>query len=253
MKQELFGVCAPASFDEAPSSWASRAAASQGLTPDQLCRRLGMPRRRDLDVNFSFQDTRQIAVLCGLQPNVFDFACRMVRTGSALRMAKPLLWSEGTRPRYRFCSKCLQDQHTPYFPVHWRFDAWRLCFTHRCLMEEDCWNCHAPVILPRKMAEGGVGGAGITFMSQCFHCSELLWRVDPIYVDGLPRSSLSPLQAAQLANGCALVSAVAHGHTRNLLGKRVRVDTELRFREKLELFASGSTLSPSTFRGRRPI
>lgn len=248
MKQELFGVCAPA-FDEAPSSWLSRAALSQALTLHEFCKWLGIPRRRDIDSSFCTQETRQIAVRCGLRPNAFDFACRMLRVSSALRMKKPVLWSGGSWPRYRFCPSCLQDQSTPYFPVHWRFDPWRLCFRHRCLMEEECWKCQAPVILPRRM-EQGAGGNGITFLSQCFGCSELLWRVAPIHVDRLSPSRLSPLAAAQLQNGCAFVSAVAHGRMTSLLGRAARIEKELPLMERLQLIATGDELSPRMFRAK---
>lgn len=87
-------------------------------------------------------------------------------------------------------------------------------------------------------------------MSQCFHCAELLWRVAPVYLDSLSPSRLSPLQAVQLTNGCALVSAIAHGYMKSLQGRTVRIDTELRLGERLELIASGSALSPDMFRGR---
>lgn len=247
MKQEIFGVCAPA-FDEAPSSWLSRAAATQALTPRDLCKWLGLPPRRDVDSSFCIQQTREIAVRCGLRSDSFDFACRMLRVGSALRMKRAVLWSDQGRPRYRFCPKCLQDQSTPYFPVHWRFDPWRLCFRHQCLMEEECWNCHEPAILPRHMQQAA-GGTGVTFMSQCFGCSELLWRIAPIYVNQLPSSMLSPLGAAQLANGCAFVSAVAHGRMTNLLGRRVRIETELPLMERMQLLVGGEQLSPGRFRG----
>lgn len=247
MKQEIFGVCAPA-FDEAPSSWLSRAAASQALTPRELCKWLGLPPRRDVDSSFCIQQTRQIAVRCGLRPSAFDFACRMLRVGSTLRMKRAVLWSDRGRPRYRFCPRCLLDQSTPYFPVHWRFDPWRLCFRHQCLMEEECWKCQAPIHLPVHMLRAA-GGTGVTFMSQCSGCSELLWRVAPIYVDRLPLTMLSPLGAAQLANGCAFVSAVAHGHMTGLLGRTVQIERELPLMERMQLLAAGDELSPRAFRG----
>ncbi|MCR6480687.1 TniQ family protein [Variovorax sp. ZS18.2.2] len=249
MKQELFGVCEP-EFDESPSSWLSRAAASQAMSLRELCRWLEIPYRRDMDAGFCNLKTRQVEARCGLRPRVFDFPCRMLRVGSALRTVRPALWSERGRSRYRFCPKCFEDQHTPYLPVHWRFDPWRLCFKHRCMMEDACWKCHMPILLPEKMEQGGADGKGITFMSQCFHCSELLWRVAPIYVDQLAPLVLSPLQEVQLQNGCAFVSAIAHGYMTNLLGRAVRIAKELPLMERMQLLASGDSLSPNAIRQR---
>ncbi len=229
-------MCRP-DFLEAPTSWLCRGAASQGLTFKELCRWLGVGDRNDVDVNFTRKDVRKIAARCGLPPSSFDLVQRIFCVGVSLRLQNEVLLRVEKMPRYRFCPLCLRDQTTPNFPVHWRFNPWRMCYTHECLMEDRCPHCRAAVMLQTPMEKGGPQGRGIAFLSQCSCCGDLLWKTPPVFVGSLPLHRLSMLDAARLRNGCAFLSAVAHGRMSNPFCKALSVDQGLQMMERFGLIA----------------
>ena len=247
MNQELFGMCKP-EFLEAPTSWLCRGAASQGLSFKELCAWLGVGNRNDVDSNFASGDVQKIAGRCGFPLSSFDLVKRILCVGTSLQLQEEVLLRAEKIPRYRFCPLCLRDQATPNFPVHWRFNPWRMCYTHECLMEDRCPHCRAPVLLQSPMDDGGPQGRGIAFLSQCSCCGDLLWKTTPVFVESLPPNRLSMLDAARLRNGCAFVSAVAFGRMSSPFFKTPSVDQGLQLMERFGLIAGAEFPTAEEFR-----
>ena len=246
MIEELFGVCRPELL-EAPASWMTRAAAGQGLTLKELCRWLGVRQRNDVDMNFHLSDIGRIAKCCGLLPQTFDQVQRILSEGASLRLVGEVFLRLDGNPRYRFCPLCLKEQGTPHFPVHWRLGPWRMCHTHHCLMEDHCPHCRAPVVFVATDA-ASVRRRDITFLSQCACCADLLWKVQPVFVEALPPHRLSPLEAARLRNGCAFASALAHGRMSSPFCKSISSVQGLPLMERFGLLAGATFPSADQFR-----
>nr|MDP2190887.1 TniQ family protein [Rhodoferax sp.] len=146
INQRFFGIPLPEEV-EAPSSWFPRAASSQGASLREFTKMLGFSDQVDIDQQFIAMAPRHIAQVCGLPAHSFDFVHRMLEQARDLKMSHSVLLTHRKRPRYRYCPMCLKTQRTPYFPVHWRFDVWRMCYHHMCMMEDKCGHCHRVVVL----------------------------------------------------------------------------------------------------------
>lgn len=140
--EHLYGVSRP-EFQEAPSSWLSRAAMSQDIELDVMCRWLGLSSARDMDVALAESDLAQIACRCNFDAGAFGCVAPMMYTCKALHLKMPLLLQEHGCANYRFCPLCLKEQATPHIPLHWRFSPCRMCLVHQCLLEVRCLRCGA--------------------------------------------------------------------------------------------------------------
>ncbi len=111
---------------ESPASWLSRMALMQGAHVKELLSYLNIDMQSDIDLQMATLDTSLLAKVCGLPESSFGFMKHMF---SQLREiegdGKTFLLQKDSLARYRFCPRCLGEQHTPHFPVHWRFKAWR--------------------------------------------------------------------------------------------------------------------------------
>lgn len=170
----LHGVPSPTEL-ESPASWLTRAALSQGASPQEFCKFLGINYRRDLDLCFTREVIRNVSAKCGLNPRAFDFGRHMF-TGlmSFDRKGDKFLLVGKTGARYRYCPVCLKEQTIKHFPVHWRFKAWRYCPEHDCLMEDRCRSCGMHVELPAHLMDGGPDQSGVAFLHQCVACANPL-------------------------------------------------------------------------------
>lgn len=172
---------------------------------------LGFPQQKDADLSFLRMQHDSVAAMCGLEGGVFDQAYRVLRLALSLDMRNPVLYSAEEQSRYRFCSECLISLRTPYFPLHWRFNAYRMCKRHQCLMEENCPHCGAMVCPEESLAIFGKIRRSRTFSSQCFRCSKFLWDMIPLKVDDIPDRLFNKNERMQLANGSAFFAALVAG------------------------------------------
>ncbi len=170
----LYGVPSPIEM-ESPASWLTRAALSQGVSPREFCKFLGFKVGKDIDLCITREAIRNISLKCGIDPRAFSFSRHMFsglmsfdRQGTRF-----LLFGKGGA-RYRYCPVCLKEQTAKHFPVHWRFNAWRYCPLHECLMEDRCRACGLFVELPGHLMEAGPEKEGIAYLNQCLGCGVLL-------------------------------------------------------------------------------
>lgn len=233
--EHLYGVSAP-EFQEAPSSWLSRAAMSQDVEVRELCGWLGLMFTDDMDVALADSDLAQIADRCGFDVGAFGCVARMLHTCMKLPLQMPLLLHGHSSPIYRFCPLCLKEQVTPHIPLHWRFSPWRLCPVHDCLLEVHCLRCGAWVLLPRRLRISGAAPIATAFLSQCWKCGALLWKMKPLLLSDLVPHRLSPLEVARLRNGCAVVAAIAQDRMICSFSKRMRIEYGLPLLERRGYF-----------------
>lgn len=210
-QQRLYAVPAPLLL-ELPSSWLPRVALSQGESLNGVKRFLGFSQKADVDRDFlDMEHPTRVAEMCGLDVEVFDDAARVFRYAHSLEMCNPIFLQEGAVPRYRFCMECLKECRTPYFPLHWRIDAYRVCAVHRCLMEDNCPHCGAMVCPLQDWAACGVSRGSHTFASQCLQCSKFLWRGVPLKIDAIPKRVFAQKERLRLMYGGVFVGSILTG------------------------------------------
>ncbi len=156
---------------EAPASWLSRAAQSQGIGAGTLLRFLGIRPNLDVDFHFLSRRFRGIATACGLDSNAFAEARKVM---GGLRKVdikgEGFLFRSGRRARYRFCPRCISGRRTPYFSMESRLEAWRCCPDHACMMEDGCWRCGSEVELPFSPGIDGLRLPQCHSLAQCPRC-----------------------------------------------------------------------------------
>lgn len=197
---------------ESPASWVTRAALSQGVSADELMAYFGLPVNCDPDLMIVGSALPDVIERSGLSMSSFSFAEHMF---SGLKSIDPngenlLLWTKNGRSRYRFCPLCLHESDCPYFPLHWRFKAWRWCPIHDCLLSDYCPHCHREVILPGSMITGGRKNEGVPYLNQCLHCAENLDADLESAERVMLEESFRGWEEAVLINGRAVLAAVFH-------------------------------------------
>lgn len=210
--QTLFAVPRVERF-EALSSWIGRLALSQGTNLRELSKYFGFDCQCDVDLLTSHEQQTQVLRACGLRRDALDLPRRVIDN---LRLVAPdggrFLATIKGRPRYRFCAGCLRDMQNVYFPLHWRFVAWRACPTHNCLLEDQCPHCGSAITLPVSMLSGGRNRKTIWRLSDCQCCGKQLTALNPckLYDAKGPRITLA--ERAIVKNGQALLAALYYGH-----------------------------------------
>lgn len=150
--RELNAVPVPTQY-ESPSSWFTRFSLSQGVSVHALSQAVNLSSRAaDFDLHFASaveNGTMDIELMKALQPSVSAF--RALREPSArisFRLLYPFTTSGRPRAIHRFCRECLAQSPSSSFHAHWRFQAYRVCINHGCLLEDCCRACRALVMLP---------------------------------------------------------------------------------------------------------
>lgn len=249
VNQRLYAVPKP-EFVEAPSSWLRRVAARQAVSIRQTGRFLGFRMSRDCDEQIVTMDASHLAGVTGLAEDVFEDVRRMLTLALSLRMKTPVLLREKGMPRYRFCVECLAGMRTPYIPVFWRMDAYRLCTVHQCLLEDHCPHCGAMVCPQSDFGMNGSMRSDVSMLSQCMACSKFLWDVLALKIKAISRKLLSKEDRNRLMNGRVFVAALFHGQAQYPGQEFIDAREAAERAERLGLFASGSHLAAGYFRDR---
>jgi hypothetical protein len=199
----------PVLFLEAPSSWLTRAALSQGVEVNELLAHLGLGRERDSDLEFLGVKFRDIQRLCALPPDAFAVTRRIFKSVLDLGSTgeRLLLKTEEGTPRYRVCPSCLSEQQTPYHAIHCRFAAWCYCPVHECLLQDSCWSCRAAIALPASLIARGRLEGLCAYLSQCLGCAKSHCRAPLVSLTAVS-PFLSSFESDLLANGRATLAAL---------------------------------------------
>lgn len=213
-RQELVAVPRPELL-ESPSSWITRFALTQGTEVAELASFLNLTLEGDFDLSFSGGGHRRLGVRCGVGPE--DFLLMEMMFGRLQKIDKTghiYLLSQDGFPQYRYCPACLSGQTTNYFPLHWRFKAWRLCPLHDVLLHDRCPHCEAVVVLPNDQICGGRGRRGIASIGDCFVCGKSLYLNRPQNRFEASRGQITPKERLLYSNGRALLAALYTGCVR---------------------------------------
>lgn len=196
---------------EAISSWLSRAALSQGVSLGELQAFLGWGTARDdLDLWFG----------AWFKECSFDGEPIFHRLEHARQLMSQLVdgpWSSqrmlldgGATGRYRYCPICFDTDSLPFFRQEWRFDAWRACAVHGCLMEDRCPDCGTPPTLPFSMLYAA-RHRGVALLDECRTCGGSLRGAKPVRLHDAVHAGIDPWALALMANGRALIAALRLG------------------------------------------
>lgn len=205
-----FGVPPPFPF-EAPSSWLSRLAFAQGLgSLDELASFLDLQLGIDLDWHLRGEALQTLRQRCGLSPSSFAIAHR-VMGGAAASGVSPhrlLLIDKAGAARFRCCPGCIAERRVAYFDIHWRFQAWRACPVHHCLLIDACPSCASALIHPMHMESTAASRAGHASLGRCPRCASQLGAAAVRTSATEEIARLGKREKARLANGRALLAAL---------------------------------------------
>lgn len=208
---QLVGVPRLIGF-ESPGSWLSRAALSQGVTPGELLEYFGVCKRADPDLFLTDASLAFITSRCGLPAEDFAFAMKMFdRLKRVDPEGKIFLLRQQRLATSSYCPVCLYQLRVKHLMVHWRFQAWRYCPLHGCMMEDRCRACGEELSVPAEMLLGGPQKEGIAYLDHCMACGHQLsahWK--SVYAS-VKLDLLSTWARGQLGRGRALLSALHHG------------------------------------------
>lgn len=208
--KELFGVPQPCPM-ESPSSWLTRAALSQAVTPRQLISLFRAKRDVDFDLALTNAVVKRICSICKFDRSCFQFSQHMFGGVSLIDPeGRLLLLRDEEGPLYRYCPVCLKEQNDKHFPVHWRFRSWRYCPLHFCLMENQCRKCNFKPRLPSYLMNAGEDKCGIAYLHQCLNCGEYLSKHWASVLDAMRRPILTSFEKSILMAGRTIVSAIYH-------------------------------------------
>ena len=195
---------------EAPSSWLSRAALSQGIGLPALLAHLGLPPAAQLDLSFGTVNLAQLGRAVGMDlwrletPQVI-----LRRVASLRRSGVGLLIEKPVASAFRFCPVCWRSQTVYYVPVHWRVATWIYCPEHLCLMVNRCPRCDRPPASATSFIGAGPKGKGIAGAYTCGHCGGAL-NPEPVMLVG-GGTELTDFDWLQLQNGRAALAALLGG------------------------------------------
>lgn len=210
--KRLVNVPSPGYY-EAASCWLSRLALSQGTDTRELLKFMDIANQGDIDRLLHGDPLQAIRDICNLPKSALAVHERVMIGLDAMGEvgARYLVTSSGRKPRFRFCPLCFASMRTPYFPIHWRFVAWRWCPDHDCLLEDACPHCGAEIVFPTDIARSVAGKQGHGFLNRCLSCGKHLSAIEPCYLEANGFRRVSELEDMSLRNGRALLSSLYHG------------------------------------------
>ena len=248
----LVGVPSIIGF-ESPASWISRAALSQGATSKEFLEFLGVPKATDPDLILTQNMLTTIESTCGVPVHKFWFAKRMFDNLQKVDSSgKTFLLRVGRSAAYRYCPVCLHTLKTMHFMVHWRFNVWRYCPLHGCLMEDSCRACGRAILLPAEMLTAGPKKEGVAYLDSCMGCGRRLASHWVSVFGKVERKSVTMLEWTQLLRGRASLAAVYYDGLGSLEGTGAHngLDALLIWEEKGLLPTGSFTLSVQEFEQR---
>lgn len=197
---------------ESPSSWLTRIALRQVVSPRELARHLDLNIRVDCEMAIGRTSFEELAAKFTTTPGSFKMVDSVM---GRLRKIDPngerFLLRQRSVAYHRFCAACLATDRVKYFRIEWRFKCWRWCPTHACLLQERCPHCGKVVQLPGDMFTAGPDGLGVATLDRCLHCAELLTTGWKTVLGTLGHELITPWEQVLLRNGRATLAALANG------------------------------------------
>ena len=197
---------------EAPSSWLSRLALTQGAEIGEVLSHLKLHRRGDIDLVFATQPLAELMRVIGADFDQLAPAVRILRNIAAIDPeGRKFLWRSKGAAQFFYCPHCLKSQATSHIPIHWRVRTWRHCPIHQCLLETGCPHCQAATVLPQNMLMSGPKRQGVAFLKHCGRCDKALTGRDPFCLRTHGQWALSAFDWCLLQNGRAALASLYTG------------------------------------------
>lgn len=209
---------------ESLASWVSRLALSQGCTVNELRKFLKI-NTYDIDLYLATNSQQSLVLASRLDPDEFKVIRRvMSQLHQINENGAAFLLNSDKKPLSRYCPLCLKTDLVPHFRIEWRFDPWRWCPIHNCLLSDRCPSCHQTIQPPFNMINSGSGKSEIPNLSYCLSCGLSLLTEKPLMLN----IETVPTEARKLiTNGRALLSSLYHGYFYINGDKSQRTLTEL--------------------------
>lgn len=194
---------------ESLSSWLSRLALSQGCSIHEIRKFLKIT-TYDIDLFLATNPQHSLALASGLNPDEFSAIRRVFSQLHEINEnGAAFLLRRDKQPLSRYCPLCLKTDPVPHFRIEWRFDPWRWCPIHSCLLNDRCPNCHRTIQTPFNMINAGSGQSGIANLSYCHSCGLSLLTGKPSIID---MEKVPAETRALLMNGRAFLASLYHGY-----------------------------------------
>jgi len=202
-------------FMESPSSWLTRVAFRQVVSPRELTRYVDLKIKDDCEMALARTSFEELATRIAESAHSFKLVDSVM---SRLQTIDPsgerYLLRHRSVAYHRFCAACLATDRTKYFRLEWRFKCWRWCPLHACLLQERCPHCSKVVTLPGDMYAAGFDGRGIATLDRCLHCGKLLTTGWKKFVNSLVDEIMTPWERVLIKNGRAALASLANGRLR---------------------------------------
>ncbi|WP_208934008.1 TniQ family protein [Paracidovorax avenae] len=197
---------------ESPSSWLTRIALRQVVSPLELARHFNLNIRVDCEMALGRSSLENMAArFKKLSKSIPMMDSMMGRLRTIDPNGERFLLRKRSLAYHRFCAACLATDRVKYFRIEWRFKGWRWCPIHACLLHEQCPHCGKVVQLPSDMFTAGPDGLGVATLDRCLHCAESLtdgWKTS---LDTLGDDVVTPWEQILLDNGRATLATLATG------------------------------------------
>ncbi|TDP72986.1 TniQ family protein [Roseateles toxinivorans] len=201
---------------ESPSSWITRAALSQGVRIRAFTNFLGWKFAYDWDQDILFtrafgHEVATMPELVGLSEATNLISALLV--ARAFRGSHLLYRSSGagrSAPFSRYCVECLEEAVSPFFRVQWRFQNWRYCPKHECLLEDACPSCGIPPCLPISMMCAKRQGGILRSLKHCGKCGLLLTKLAPVTLQQARLAGISDADLATMQRVQAHIEEISH-------------------------------------------
>ncbi|MDP3522526.1 MAG: TniQ family protein [Hydrogenophaga sp.] len=199
-------------FMESPSSWLTRVALRQVVSTQELARFFGLKVGTDWEMRFGLHSLDELAsshtMASGSFKMVDSVLSRLARLDPS---GQRYLLSHSGMAYHRFCPACLANDRIKYFRVEWRFNCWRWCPLHKCLLLDCCPHCKKRVALPGNMFTAGPTEQGVASLDRCLYCAKQLVVGWKSAIGSIKPDLISSWEETLLNNGRAVLAALAEG------------------------------------------
>lgn len=205
----LFGVPRVNQF-ESPFSWISRLALSQSAKLENILDLFLIDDYQDIDLYFSEKCIERAEVITGISLERFKIVRDIysITTNLSSNRSDFFLYSDKGNPRYRYCPVCLYESRIKSFDFNWRYDAWRWCPVHDCLMVDKCCHCEEYIELTRSMITAGKDREGVAYLDRCLKCGDKISKKSDEVLHPFKDNLLLEFEKTMLENGRAFLSSI---------------------------------------------
>lgn len=161
---------------ESPISWVQRLCGDHQYSLHRMSEVSGIrPIAGDWDTGVSPSEWASLLTLTGIEQDCCGEAMHGLTLLNARFPRQSFLLCEESRPRYRWCSICLQTDPVPYLRWEWRLLGVSHCLTHRVPLESQCPWCGEALPVHRSLLVMTGSSMGVPDLATCGCCGMSLF------------------------------------------------------------------------------